>query len=49
MLSVEAILKLEPDTETIRAGFKDLRYYGITGKVEFDKFGNREVVLNLVE
>ena len=49
MLSVEAILKLEPDTETIWAGFKSLQYHGITGKVDFDKFGNREAVLNLVE
>ena len=49
MLSIEAILKLGPDTEIIRAGFKDLRYHGITGKVEFDTFGNRELVLKLVE
>lgn len=49
MLSTEAILKLGPDTEIIRAGFKDLRYHGITGKVEFDTFGNRELVLKLVE
>ena len=41
ILSLEAIKKYGPDSEAIRKGFKDLKYEGITGKVEFDGLGNR--------
>lgn len=41
-LAVESIKKYGPDSEAIRKGFKDLQYKGLTGKIEFDKFGNRK-------
>jgi ABC-type branched-subunit amino acid transport system substrate-binding protein len=45
MLACEAVQKLGPETEAIKKGFKDLKYTGITGKVEFGKLGNREMTL----
>ena len=41
-LAVEAIKKYGTDSEAIRTGFKDLKYQGITGIIEFGKLGNRE-------
>lgn len=41
LIAIEAIKKFGPDAEAIRVGFKDLKFEGSTGKVEFDKFGNR--------
>lgn len=40
-LAIESIQKFGPDAEAIRIGFKDLKYEGATGLVEFDKLGNR--------
>jgi branched-chain amino acid transport system substrate-binding protein len=45
LLAVEAIRRFGPDSEAIRKGFKDLKYQGITGNVEFGKLGNRELNL----
>jgi ABC-type branched-subunit amino acid transport system substrate-binding protein len=42
IMATEAIAKFGPDSEAIRAGFKNLEYNGITGKIEFGKLGNRE-------
>jgi len=42
LLAVESIKKYGPDTEAVRKEFKDLKYEGITGDVEFDEFGNRK-------
>lgn len=47
MLSIEAIRNFGPDQEDIRIGFKNLEYIGVTGKVEFDNLGNREMILVL--
>lgn len=41
LLAVESIIQYGPDAEEIRIGFKDLKYDGVTGKIEFDKLGNR--------
>lgn len=41
IMATEAIKKFGPDSEVIRAGFKDLKHQGITGKIEFGKLGNR--------
>ena len=40
-LAIESIKKFGPDSEVIRIGFKDLKYEGATGLVEFDNLGNR--------
>lgn len=45
LLACEAVKKLGPDSEAIKNGFKDLKYAGITGNVEFGKLGNREMTL----
>ena len=41
MMATEAIEKFGPDSEAIRKDFKNLKYEGITGRIEFDKLGNR--------
>jgi branched-chain amino acid transport system substrate-binding protein len=45
VLACEAVKKFGPDTEAIRKGFKNLKYEGITGRIEFGKLGNREIPL----
>lgn len=42
-LAVEAIRKLGPDPNIIRAEFGDLTYEGITGIIKFDSMGNRKL------
>jgi branched-chain amino acid transport system substrate-binding protein len=45
LLACEAVKKFGPDSEAIKKGFKDLKYQGITGNVEFGNLGNREMPL----
>ncbi len=45
MLAIEAVRRLGPDSQAIKAGFNSLKYHGITGPVLFDKLGNREMEL----
>lgn len=45
MLAIEAIKKFGPDSDAIRFGFNDIKYEGITGKVDFGKLGNRDFKL----
>jgi branched-chain amino acid transport system substrate-binding protein len=40
-LAIESLKKYSPDSESIRLGFKDTKYEGITGKIEFGNLGNR--------
>ena len=44
-LACEAVRTFGDNPETIKKGFKDIKFDGITGKIEFDKFGNREMPL----
>ena len=41
LLAIESVRKFGPDAEAIRNGFKDLKFEGATGLIEFDTFGNR--------
>lgn len=47
MLSIQAIMKFGPNQEDIRVGFKKAEFVGVTGKVEFGKLGNRELLLGM--
>ncbi|MCK5701375.1 MAG: ABC transporter substrate-binding protein, partial [Cyclobacteriaceae bacterium] len=49
MLSIEAIRKFGPDPEEIKISFKSTEFEGITGGIDFDKLGNREMEWRLVE
>jgi len=42
LMACEAIYQFSNNPEGLRKGFKDLKYQGITGSIEFDKLGNRE-------
>jgi branched-chain amino acid transport system substrate-binding protein len=43
LVACEAVRKFGANTDAIKKGFKDLKYEGITGRIEFGKLGNREM------
>ena len=49
MLSIEAIRKFGPDPEDIKNNFKSMEFEWITGSIEFDGLGNREMDWSLIK
>jgi len=43
MMAAESVRKYGPDSQAIKAGFKSLKFQGITGPVVFGSLGNREI------
>jgi ABC-type branched-subunit amino acid transport system substrate-binding protein len=40
-MAIEAVKSFGPDPEAVRMGFKELKFEGVTGKIEFGRLGDR--------